>query len=303
MSEIERHASGIRPCANCGQPVDSLYCPQCGQHNSEHQLSLKGFITESFNEQFGVDSKVWRTLWMLVRRPGFLTTEYVAGRRIRYMTPFKLYLLTSFLFFITFAWRANSNADSAKPLQIVSGKQPAPKRESGVITVGDRELPKSIEEYERIQNDPKTVKKDSNFERAILHGVITAQTVGRGVIVQQMLNNAPKVIFLLLPIFALFLKLFYWTSRKWYIENLIFALHGHAFLFLLLALCVLLQVRGVLQIGSLVVIPVYTFVALRTFYGESVFKSLVKECMLGLLYLGFLLAVIVATALLTLATA
>ncbi len=287
------------PCANCGYDVQTAFCPHCGQSNQDHSLSLRRFLVEAFNEQIGTDAKVWRTVWQLVRRPGFLTREFVAGRRVRYMTPFKTYLLTSVLFFVIVGWRAQS---SVGPNDTIFGPPTVNGQASkNKIAFGSRKLPLTVAEYDKEQASSTAKKHDSPVEQFILRRIITARALGPGEMAQRMINNAPKIIFFLMPFFALLLHFFFWGTRRMYIEHLIFALHGHAFLFLTLAFFELIHVPYLRPLAFVFLYPPYAFVALRSFYQQGTLITLAKGALLSGLYLCFLLAVVIATAIFTIA--
>jgi len=87
-------------CANCGQPLAGEYCAACGQRHEPHVHTVGHFAAEAFESISHADSRVWRTLLYLLIRPGFLTREFFAGRRVRYLPPFRLYLVISVVFFL-----------------------------------------------------------------------------------------------------------------------------------------------------------------------------------------------------------
>ena len=87
-------------CRNCGHHVHDKYCPRCGQHFADHNHGLWQFVAEFCEEFVRLDSKFFRTIVPLCIRPGFLTKEWVAGKRVRYITPLKLYLTLSALCFL-----------------------------------------------------------------------------------------------------------------------------------------------------------------------------------------------------------
>src|SRR5687767_11531382 len=88
-------------CANCGAELSGEYCAACGQRHEPHIHSVAHFAGEAFESISHADSRLWRTLWYLFSRPGFLTREFFAGRRVAYLPPFRLYLVLSVLFFST----------------------------------------------------------------------------------------------------------------------------------------------------------------------------------------------------------
>ncbi len=96
----------MTPCKNCDTPIEARFCSQCGQKDIDLERPLSELLGEAVRETFEVDGRVARTLWTLIRRPGVLTSEFLAGRRRLYSSPFRLYLVVSVLFFILTAWVA-----------------------------------------------------------------------------------------------------------------------------------------------------------------------------------------------------
>lgn len=92
-------APGPPTCADCGTVAEGRFCPQCGQKQTRLRLSLRGWLAEVVEDQFGMDGRVPRSVGLLLTRPGRLSAEWVAGRRTRYVRPFRLYLLASLLMF------------------------------------------------------------------------------------------------------------------------------------------------------------------------------------------------------------
>ncbi|MDX1933462.1 MAG: DUF3667 domain-containing protein [Capsulimonadales bacterium] len=88
-------------CLNCGhKPLFANFCPDCGQENLNYAIPLHLLLGDLFEEFLKWDGRLLRTVGMLLFRPGRLTAEYNAGRRVRYMSPFKLYLGITTLFFL-----------------------------------------------------------------------------------------------------------------------------------------------------------------------------------------------------------
>ena len=87
-------------CANCGAPLAGPYCVTCGQRHEPHVHSVRHFAAEAFESITHADSRLWRTLGYLLVKPGRLTREFFEGRRVRYLPPFRLYLVISLAFFL-----------------------------------------------------------------------------------------------------------------------------------------------------------------------------------------------------------
>ncbi|NNF40767.1 MAG: DUF3667 domain-containing protein, partial [Woeseiaceae bacterium] len=80
---------GSPDCLNCGNRLRGQYCGICGQRARNRLISLWQLISEAFGDLLELDSRLWRTLIPLLRRPGRLTRDYLEGRRARYMPPFR----------------------------------------------------------------------------------------------------------------------------------------------------------------------------------------------------------------------
>lgn len=87
-------------CLNCGTRLKGQYCGVCGQRARNRLISLWELISDAFGDLFEIDSRLWRTLIPLLVRPGHLTRDYLEGRRVRYMPPFRTYLVLSVIFFV-----------------------------------------------------------------------------------------------------------------------------------------------------------------------------------------------------------
>ncbi len=86
-------------CPNCGNLRAGNYCSACGQKAAPLAPTLGYFVHELTHEVLHVDGKIFRSLRLLLTRPGFLTREIFAGRRASYVSPIRLYLIASILAF------------------------------------------------------------------------------------------------------------------------------------------------------------------------------------------------------------
>src|SRR5262245_6647219 len=86
-------------CRNCGADLHGRFCHACGQKAVSSEIRVHDLMHEGMEEFANVDGKVVRTLKLLVTKPGALTSEFLAGRRARYISPLRLYLTCSLLFF------------------------------------------------------------------------------------------------------------------------------------------------------------------------------------------------------------
>ena len=246
-------------CLNCGAAESGAYCPACGQRNSDLQAPIGELLGEVVEESLGFDSRLRHTLPLFLARPGALTREYNAGRRARYTSPLKLYLVASVLFFLAAARGhpgvvqiGGKDGKDLPQVQRQLAKQPP--------TLGNRFAAAVLAKAEELQ------KRDPQHTGA-LQDTLSAL----------FFEMLPKAMFVLLPVFALLLKLFWWSSRRFYAEHVVFALHEHAFAMVLLALAAV--VPGDHDWADLLVmiaIPIHLFVALRTVFEQGRLRTLLK---------------------------
>lgn len=88
------------PCRNCGTVVTGRYCGNCGQLAQTFHRPIWSLASEVLGDFLSLDGRVMRTLPSLMLRPGKVTKEYLTGKRQRFVPPFRLYLLTSFIYFV-----------------------------------------------------------------------------------------------------------------------------------------------------------------------------------------------------------
>lgn len=89
-------------CLNCGSEVFGPFCHHCGQENIEPKESTLNLINHFFQDFTHFDGKFFSTLKVLILKPGFLSSEYILGRRTKYLNPVRMYIFTSAIFFFIF---------------------------------------------------------------------------------------------------------------------------------------------------------------------------------------------------------
>jgi hypothetical protein len=267
-------------CLNCGADLAGPYCSQCGQEDNELRVSLKRLFRDFLAEQVGLETKVPTTLWKLVSRPGLLTKEYLAGKRVRSLLPLRLYLSASVIYFLLLSL-PGVGADLDKQVKITgidSAAIDSPSREKAAnsnmtITVPGAKISGNangtlIERF---------VRKRSERFKAM--SPVEAINYFKAAFIKYM----PNAIFLLLPAFAFILYLLYRKTGRFFAEHLIFALHVHAFAFVALILGLILP--DALDIVVPVWILVYLFMALRKVYGDSRRRTAAKFAVLLFTYM------------------
>lgn len=93
-------------CLNCGHPLDlgDKYCPNCSQANSVKKLTLRDYFEEFLCELINYDSKLLRTFYTMMVKPGTITKDFINGKRISYTNPFRFLLSLAFLYLLLFSF-------------------------------------------------------------------------------------------------------------------------------------------------------------------------------------------------------
>jgi hypothetical protein len=108
--EFIRGAVSTENCLNCGEVLTGQHCSHCGQRAKVRVFSLGSLLRDLFGDLIDYDSRVWRTLRPLAFKPGWLTVEYLRGRRTHYSPPFRMYLVLSVAFFVAASFSSNPDA-------------------------------------------------------------------------------------------------------------------------------------------------------------------------------------------------
>ena len=103
-----RGRTPLTHCENCGSELHGRWCAQCGQAAIDYRRSFRHVIVDVLDSFLNWDSKFFATIGWLIVRPWHLTNEFLAGRRVRYLHPLRLYLLASILFFFAVSYWAKS---------------------------------------------------------------------------------------------------------------------------------------------------------------------------------------------------
>ncbi|RYG20574.1 MAG: DUF3667 domain-containing protein [Chitinophagaceae bacterium] len=87
-------------CISCGNLITANYCSTCGEKRLKaHDFELKHFIEETFEGFTHFDNKFFKSVWLLISKPGLLSVDFCKGKRVHYMRPFALFFVCNILFF------------------------------------------------------------------------------------------------------------------------------------------------------------------------------------------------------------
>jgi hypothetical protein len=254
-------------CRNCGSLLQGPFCSDCGQEARDLDLTLREMLGELLGNLMSFDSRVWRTAVPLLFLPGDLTARFLAGQRVRFVPPVRLYVFVSLVYFLLLALLSPG-------FQEVRGMNDAPDAEA---------VPEVAQGLGEPRAPGPAVDDPDRLRRQFLQGM-------------------SYLMFFLMPAFAGLVKVAYRGRGRPYLHHLLFAVHLHAFLFALLIVAVLLEASGVRLLGAVggalpaLAVPVYLFVALQRVYGGRWWVTLLRTGALGVSYLILLSAAVAAMA-------
>ena len=280
---------GASRCLNCGAPLSGAFCSECGQRDIPPYPSTRELAVDAISEFSGWDGRLASTFRTLVQKPGLLTLEFLEGRRVRYISPLRLYLTTSLVYFLLAAAAPTLRLASGKAMfggptvaASVSGKPGSrPERVANAAA-------QSLEQQDLTPAEREAALADISRAPAVMQPFLRRAVLDPAGFKRGILENMPRMLFVLLPLFAGIIALFY-RHRK-YPEHLYFAIHLYAFIFLALAVAELakftqLPIVAAIASGLCVIsIPTYATLAFRRVYGGSLARTIFKELAIGVIY-------------------
>ena len=191
-------------CPTCGATAVGTYCHQCGEKVGRgNDPSLWHFVREAAAALTNTDNKLFRSFRVLVAKPGHLTTAYMAGRRVPYLPPFRLFLVANVLFFLF------------------------------VSITGQDSLTTPLRTH---------INSKNFFHRARAQRMVTShlETTGTSFEVYQEVFNrrvntlSKTLVLVMIPLFALLMKgVFIRRRRAYFVKHLVFSFHFYTYLMLL----------------------------------------------------------------------
>jgi hypothetical protein len=317
-------------CANCGTALNGPYCSNCGQKASDLHRPFWWIAGEFLDSVFGYDSRTFRTIWLLFAEPGEFTRRYNAGQRASLLPPFRLFLIATVVFFVTLqltglamvAFKTRVIPISSLPPEAVAAIK---KNEGAKVTIENEGklsvvtielfVPASAVQHTKISDQQRQgaaeVRKVFEAETAgataeeagwlrwlEAKGKRIAEGYERALEDPIKLNGPlnvwlPRLMLVLVPIFALLMALMHWWPRVFLIEHLVFSIHIHTVLFVALSLVAL----AAAMLGSAsflwavwLLLIVYLWMAVYRVYGRSWWLTSLKVVGLLMVYSIVLMA-------------
>jgi Protein of unknown function (DUF3667) len=292
-------------CLNCGHELGELgkFCSNCGQEVKPLNIKFKDIILDFLSDFFTFDSKFFRSFIPLFLKPGRLTVDYLSGKRIRYIPPVRLFLFVSIVFFfiLSFQITDDMNFFNVEDNTSVVNDSTVVDSSNGLInsisTINSKKdslihVMDTIKSKFSLIKAVKETFPDSDFRtQFIIAQLIRLEAKGSKAFFNYLLGQGTFILLIIIPFFALFLKLIYIRRKIYFNNHLVFSFHLHAFILLFLSLLMLLNylTGPVIFFLLIAVIPVYLYLALKTIYVQKVRKTIFKTVLTVLFYfLGFI---------------
>jgi hypothetical protein len=241
-------------CLNCGTALHGEFCSGCGQKAGHSNPTFHDLWHDVTHETLHVDGRLWSSLRLLFTKPGFLTQEYIAGRRTTHFPPLRLYLICSVAYFAIAAFApsdATVQVDDRRGQTVVIGGV----KISGDSLIGNKSNEEIAERIHRAQHD-----------------------------------WLPKILFALVPVWALLVKVVTWREHRNFPEHLYFALHVLGMNFGLNSVAALLRfahwkpIEAAWLVVSFLFLFWYVTRALQRVYGRSTAVALRRTAALLFMY-------------------
>jgi len=334
---MKKHYRAENDCLNCGTILQGKFCHVCGQENLQIKESFGHMMNHAISDYFHFDHQFFNTLKPLLFQPGKLTNEYMAGKRVSYLHPVKMYIFISLIFFVLLFSDTNQTSNGSGKLitkeqptkaDSIVAKNPnlSDEQKSAIYNTYNYTITKgrngkendtlyhglqgmtkitpdtTYAQYLSDQSKLTVQKRDGFLMKFLVKKVLSLKKHDNGgnIIKETFYHDVPKMMFLLLPIFALILTIVFRKNHKFYVEHLIYSFHLHCFIFLLLTVFMLVELIiptnwDFVNIVAFVLIIWYTYRSLRVVYNRTPWRTISK--MIGIFF-SYMIALVVCMSLL-----
>jgi len=277
-------------CLNCGAPLDGPFCRECGQHAHIHR-TLGAFFHDFLHGVLHFEGKIWRTLPLLVWKPGELTRRYIDGQRARFVSPIALFLFSVFLMFAVLSATGNVNPNlggsrdlavqqqeseaniarlQRKRAELVAAKRPTVSVDEDIRDEqASRDVIKSLREK---GISSAVLSKDSSVQSDVpmIKEAIEKAKQNPELVLYKLKMNSYKWSWAIIPLSVPFVWLLFPFSRRFRLyDHTVFVTYSLAFMTILVSLGTLLAAVGVSSVAPVIMFipPIHMYRQLRGAYG------------------------------------
>ncbi|MDP2008087.1 MAG: DUF3667 domain-containing protein [Rubrivivax sp.] len=279
-------------CPNCFHAFTGpapRFCPECGQETTVRAPKVVEFLQQIGGAYLATEGALWRTLKLLLLQPGELTAQYLAGRRKHYVLPLRLFLSVTMLLLLGLRLVGAMQATDFDDPEV---RRALPERPSSMhIELGFGQAGLQDGAFYCHQLPPWLCRRiERRLDTDTRSLVMQMQRVD-----ERVASHAGAATFVLLPAFAFGLWLLFLGRGLRYTEHLVFALHVHAFWFLIATL--MLMGVELLVWAGLLLMPAYALLAMRRVYGGPWWALALRLAVLGAVHTLLVTLTVVAVML------
>lgn len=294
-------------CPNCEKPLESsdYFCAHCGQKTSKVRVSFGEFIEELASGIINYDSKLWKSMLVMITKPGKLPSDYIKGKRARYMNPFRLYLNVTILFFLVYgtyttfnpigsSFKSDENNTELTQLFKTDSTYAEAYQGSKNINFWTPKMQKmdsiqdeGVHDFEAAMDDLGMQKSSWNkflfFKIDEIKYNINNFGKEKGNIIKKYLSQLSISLFILIPAFTFFFKIIYFRKHMYYTEHMVFVFNmqtAFTFLGILFFIASWISGKSVALLFSISFLT-YLFIGLKNFYQQGFLKTFIKFIMLN----------------------
>ena len=288
-------------CLNCGAELTGDYCHACGQRAHVHR-TLGAFWHDLLHGVLHFEGKIWRTLPMLVWRPGELTRRYIDGERAKFVSPMALFLFSAFLMFavasftgaLSSAVHPPSAEDLNRSIAMQERELETAQRQRDAALKANRSTATADAKISDLQQELAITRgiQAGNVERIAktqinapewLSEPIAKAAKNPDLLFYKLKTNAYKFSWMLIPLSVPFLWLLFPFSRRFRLyDHTVFVTYSLSFMTLLVVTAILIGVAGLPQIAgfAMLIPPVHMYRQLKGAYGLTTGSALARTFLL-----------------------
>ena len=302
MSHLKERSD--KKCLNCGTEVAGRFCQQCGQENVEIKESIIQLLVHFVEDLTHFDGKLWKTLRLLLFKPGSLTQLYMEGRRSAYIHPIRMYLFVSAVFFLfIFTGEVPGEQDMAS-----ANGLPTKEIATGInneinLEIGDDSIQyKTVSAYNAAQQKLPPAKRDEWLDALVKKKGIELNEKYKGdkfkigkALVEKFEQYFSRMLYISLPIFAFFIWILYRRSKQYFfVDHIIFSIHIYCAFYIVLFSVKMVDtlfryfksnLPAFIPFLVAVTLVYYLYKSLRNHFNQPRFKTLLKSMILIILTL------------------
>lgn len=326
-------------CLNCGTRLVGEFCHECGQSGHSIRRPFWGLMGETLETFFSIDGRVALTLPNLLLKPGKITRDYLDGKRTRFIPAFRLYVLASLIFFIIMPLVTGQglsiNVGGSGSMEEARAAVEQDYADGKITETEYNEAIAGLDQVEEMWSGgiPGLISPEQTAAQPDADGFAPPEEEWEGImpksamdavreageqgdedaarfaevasdpnrLVGPTLEWIPRLMFVMLPVYACLLALAYlWRRQFLFFDHLIVSLHFHSALFFAMSVgfLVSLLIGGWAVLALLIYSNWYLYRLLRVVYQRGRVTTVLRVLTLDSIYFVILMSALLTAVIL-----